>query len=132
MVGIAIPAAHYRAICSALPEGAPLWPVPSSGRPNCLIHIEAAVLDRLRAMRRPGGSYFASSLRDHPARDRPADALVRTMARHRTAGAGSGAGRTQLIYATAIHLPQILPPRSIWQTRSLGSGLSISWSGKRN
>ncbi len=64
--------------------------------------------------------------------DRPADALVRTMARHRTAGAGSGAGRTQLIYATAIHLPQILPPRSIWRTRSLGSGLSISWSGKRN
>src|SRR5271165_5201600 len=29
--------------------------------------------------------------------------------------------------ATAIHLPQILPPRSIWRTRSLGSGLSISW-----
>src|SRR5271166_18191 len=27
------------------------------------------------------------------------------MARHRTTGAGSGAGRTQLIYATAIHLP---------------------------
>ena len=33
---------------------------------------------------------------------------VRTMARHRTTGAGSGAGRTQLIYATAIHLPQTL------------------------
>ena len=27
---------------------------------------------------------------------------------------------------TAIHSLQILPPRSIWQTRSLGSGLSIS------
>ena len=35
--------------------------------------------------------------------DRPAYALVRTMARHRTTGAGSGAGRTQLIDATAIH-----------------------------
>ena len=31
---------------------------PSSGRPKCLIHIEAAVLDRLRAMRRAGESYI--------------------------------------------------------------------------
>jgi hypothetical protein len=30
---------------------------PSSGRPGCLIHIETAVLDGLRAMRRPGESY---------------------------------------------------------------------------
>ena len=28
--------------------------------------------------------------------------------------------------------PLILPPRSIWQRRTRGSGLSISWSGKRN
>ena len=45
---------------------------------------------------RDGGSPSARVLRQAP--DRPADALVRTMARHRTAGAGSGAGRTQLIY----------------------------------
>jgi hypothetical protein len=29
----------------------------ASGRPNCLIHIEAAALDRLRAMRRPSERY---------------------------------------------------------------------------
>ena len=46
--------------------------------------------------------------------------------------ADSSAGRTQLIDATAIHALQILPPRSIWRTRRLGFGLSISWSGKRN
>ena len=35
---------------------------PSSGRP-CLIRIEAAVIDRLRAMRRPGESYSDVILR---------------------------------------------------------------------
>jgi hypothetical protein len=48
---IAIIAAAHHAICSTLPEEAPLWPVL---RQDGLIHVEAAVLDRLRTMRRPG------------------------------------------------------------------------------
>ena len=39
-------------LIATLPEGAPLWPVQrQGGRPRCLIHVEAAVLDRLQAMR---------------------------------------------------------------------------------
>ena len=41
MIRIAITAAAYDAICSTLPEGAPLRGAPSSGRPM----IEAPVLD---------------------------------------------------------------------------------------
>ena len=48
-----------------------------------------------------GGSSSARVLRQAP--DRPADAVVRAMARPGTAGANSAAGRTQLIDATAIH-----------------------------
>jgi hypothetical protein len=47
MIHIAITAAAYDAICSTMPVEAPLM---ASGRPM----IEAAVLDRLRAMGRPG------------------------------------------------------------------------------
>ena len=57
MIRIAITEAAYRAIRSTLPEDAPLWPLQRSGRPKCLIHIEAAVLDRLRAMRKLGERY---------------------------------------------------------------------------
>jgi hypothetical protein len=53
MIRIAITAADYPAICSTLPEDAPLMAGPSSGRPM----IEAAVLDRLRPMNGPGESY---------------------------------------------------------------------------
>jgi hypothetical protein len=56
MTGNAITAAAY-AICSTMPEDAPLWPVERVRDGQCLIHIEAAVLDRLWAMRRPGESY---------------------------------------------------------------------------
>ena len=42
-------------ICAKLPD-APLWPVHRQGG-QCLIHIEAAVLDRLRAMRKLGERY---------------------------------------------------------------------------
>ena len=38
-------------------------------------------------------------------------------------------GATALTSPSATSLP---PPRSIWQRRTRGSGLSISWSGKRN
>ena len=56
MIRIAITPAAYEAIIATLPEGAPLWPVQRQGG-QCLIHIEAAVLDRLRAMREPGEDY---------------------------------------------------------------------------
>ena len=46
-----------------LPEDAPLLPVLSSGRANGLIHVEAAVLDHLRAMRRPNECYSDVILR---------------------------------------------------------------------
>ena len=55
-------AAAYDAICSTLPEDAPLWPVHRRDG-QCLIHIEAAVLNRLRAMRRPSESYSNVILR---------------------------------------------------------------------
>ena len=35
----------------------------SSGRPQCLIHLEAAVQGRLRAMRRPDEGYSDAILR---------------------------------------------------------------------
>ncbi len=60
MIRIAIIAA-YHAICSTLPEDAALWPVHRRDG-QCLIHIEA-VLDRLRAMRRPGEEYSDVILR---------------------------------------------------------------------
>jgi hypothetical protein len=56
MIRIAITEAAYRAIRSTLPEDAPLWPLQRSGR-QCLIHIAAAVLDRLWAMRKLGERY---------------------------------------------------------------------------
>ena len=54
--------AAYDAITATLPEGAPLSPVQCQGG-QCLTHIEAAVLDRLRATRRPGESYSDVILR---------------------------------------------------------------------
>src|SRR5208337_4183965 len=57
---------------------------------------------RVRLLRlgrsRDGGSPSARFLRQAP--DRPTDALVRAMARHRTADADSGSSRTQLIHPT--------------------------------
>jgi hypothetical protein len=46
MIRVAITAA-YDAICSTLPEGAPLWPVQPQGG-QCLIHVEDGRLGRLR------------------------------------------------------------------------------------
>ncbi len=56
MIRIAITPAAYEAICSTLPKGAPLWPVQRQGG-RCLVHVEAAVVDRLRAMRERGETY---------------------------------------------------------------------------
>ena len=50
MIRIAITAA----ICSTVPKDAPLQPVP---RREGQIHVKAAVLDRLGAMRGVGASY---------------------------------------------------------------------------
>ena len=50
-------------LMATLPEDAPLWPVHRQGG-QCLIHVEAAALDRLRAMRRPGTFPFTGSLEE--------------------------------------------------------------------
>ena len=55
---------------------------------------------------RDGGSASARVL--HQAPDQPADALVRAMGRHRTAGAGSGSSRTPLIHPAPFRAPRIL------------------------
>src|SRR5271166_1981493 len=79
------------------------WPI----RP-----IYTASRQQLEAPRAPAGFYESAARKTSApfggtviaaAPDRPADALVRAMARPRTAGANSAAGRTQLIDATAIH-----------------------------
>ena len=57
MIRIAITPAAYRAICSTLPEDAPLWPVQRQGRPNASSTSRRPSSTRLRAMRRPGESY---------------------------------------------------------------------------
>src|SRR5271167_3782750 len=50
MISIAITPAAYEAICSTLPQGGG----PCSAKAaRCLIHVEAAVVDRLRARRAP-------------------------------------------------------------------------------
>ncbi len=46
MIRIAVTEAAYCAICSTLPEDAPLWPVQRQGGQICLVHVEAAVVDR--------------------------------------------------------------------------------------
>ncbi len=52
----AITPTAYDAICSTLSRGAPMWP-PQGQRGNCLIDVEAAVVDRLAAMRGPEEDY---------------------------------------------------------------------------
>ena len=55
-------ATTYDAIRSTLPQDAPLWPVERQGG-HFLICVEAAVLNRLRAMRRPSERYSNVILR---------------------------------------------------------------------
>ena len=54
--------AAYDDIASTLPKGAARWPM-QRDRCQCLIQVEAAVVDRMRAMRRPGESYSQVILR---------------------------------------------------------------------
>jgi hypothetical protein len=52
----------YDAIASTLPKGAARWPM-QRDRGQCFIQVEAAVIDRMRAMRRPDESYSEVILR---------------------------------------------------------------------
>jgi len=62
MIRIALSDAAYDAIASTLPKGSPRWPMQRDGDKG-FIQVEAAVVDRMRAMRRPGESYSAVILR---------------------------------------------------------------------
>ena len=70
----------------------------------------------------------------HQAPDRPADALVRAMARHRTAGAGSGSSRTPLVHPAPLRAPRILlvvigrRSASASASPSRGPGNGILWA----
>jgi hypothetical protein len=62
MIRVALTDAAYDAIASTLPKGAARWPM-QRDRGRCFIQVEAAVVDRMRAMRRPGESYGQVNLR---------------------------------------------------------------------
>lgn len=62
-IRVALTDAAYDAIASTLPKGAARrWPM-QRDRGQCFIQVEAAVIDRMRAMRRPGESYSEIILR---------------------------------------------------------------------
>jgi hypothetical protein len=56
MIRVALTDAAYDAIASTPPKGAAPWPM-QRDRGQCFIQVEAAVVDRMRALRRPGESY---------------------------------------------------------------------------
>ena len=62
MVRIVLTKAAYDAIASTLPKGAARWPMQRE-HGQCFIQVEAAVVDRMRSMRRPGESYSNVILR---------------------------------------------------------------------
>jgi hypothetical protein len=62
MIRVALTDAAYDAIASTLPKGAARWPM-QRDQGQCFIQVEAAVVDRMRAMRRPGESYSQVILR---------------------------------------------------------------------
>jgi hypothetical protein len=62
MIRIAPTNAAYDAIASTLPKGAARWPMQRE-RDQCFIQVEAAVVDRMRSMRRSGESYSNVILR---------------------------------------------------------------------
>ena len=62
MIRVAVTDAAYDAIASRLPKGAARWPMQRE-RGQCFIQVEAAVVDRMRAMRRPGERYSQVILR---------------------------------------------------------------------
>jgi hypothetical protein len=62
MIRVVLTDAVYDAIASTLPKGAARWPMQRE-QGQCFIQVEAAVVDRMRAMRRPGESYSEVILR---------------------------------------------------------------------
>ena len=62
MIRIALTDAAFDAIASTLPKGAARWPM-QRDRGQCFIQVEAAMVDRMRAMRRPGECYSEVILR---------------------------------------------------------------------
>jgi hypothetical protein len=62
MIRVALTGAVYDAIASTLLKGAARWPM-QRDRGQCFIQVEAAMIDRMRAMRRPGESYSQVILR---------------------------------------------------------------------
>jgi hypothetical protein len=56
IIRIAPTEAAYDGAASTLPKGAARWPM-QRDQGQCFIQVEAAVVDRMRAMRRPGESY---------------------------------------------------------------------------
>ena len=62
MIRLALSDAAYDTISSTLPKGSARWPM-QRDRGQCFIQVESAIVDRMRAMRRPGESYSAVILR---------------------------------------------------------------------
>jgi hypothetical protein len=62
MIRLVLTDAAYDTIASTLPKGASRWPM-QRDRDQCFIQVEAAVVNRMRAMRRPGESYSEVILR---------------------------------------------------------------------
>ena len=62
MIRLALTDAAYDVIATTLPKSAARWPM-QRDRGQSFIQVEAAVVDRMRAMRRPGESYSEVILR---------------------------------------------------------------------
>ena len=62
MIRLVLTEGAYDAIASTLPKGSARWPM-QRDQGKCFIQVEAAVVDRMRAMRRPGESYSQVILR---------------------------------------------------------------------
>jgi hypothetical protein len=64
MIRIALTDVAFDAIATQLPRGSARWPMHRDCG-QCFIQVEAAVVDRMRAMRKPGESiamfYYGSS-----------------------------------------------------------------------
>ena len=62
MICGALTDAAYDAIATTLPKGVARWPM-QRDRGQCFIQVETAVVEGMRAMRRPGESYSEVILR---------------------------------------------------------------------
>jgi hypothetical protein len=62
MIRLVLTEGAYDAIASTLPKGSARWPM-QRDRGRCFIQVEAAVVDRMRAMRKPGENYSDVILR---------------------------------------------------------------------